>query len=146
MFIAVACSGSWTVTRVVDGDTIWVRKGLTSEKVRLKGVDAPEIPHPEMGQFNNDPFGHESKQCLIGLLHGRTVRLAFATPAGTPERDKYGRLLAYVYAGDALINAELIRHGCARAFRKFDHPEREKFMALEAEARRKRIGLWARDQ
>ena len=146
MFIAGACSGSWTVTRVVDGDTIRVRRGLESEKVRLKGVDAPEIPHPEMGQYNNDPFGHESKECLTKILDGRTVRLMFATAAGTPERDRYGRLLAYVYAGGALVNAELIRKGCARAFRKFEHPGREEFIALEAEARRKRLGLWARDQ
>jgi micrococcal nuclease len=129
---------------VIDGDTVVVGRRGVEQKVRLKGVDAPEIPHPEHGQLRNDPFGYESRECLEQILDGRPVRLVSALPSGAPEHDDYGRLLAYVYEGDTLVNAELIRRGCARAFNRYPHPRQKEFNELEAQARAQGLGLWAR--
>jgi micrococcal nuclease len=120
---------------VIDGDTVVVGRRGVEQKVRLKGVDAPEIPHP---------FGYESRECLEQILDGRPVRLVSALPSGAPEHDDYGRLLAYVYEGDTLVNAELIRRGCARAFNRYPHPRQKEFNELEAQARAQGLGLWAR--
>src|SRR4051794_23335878 len=98
-----------TVTRVVDGDTVAVRTGKTSDKVRLIGIDTPESVKP------NTPV-----QCFALAASARTKALL---PAGTPvrlvrdvePRDRYGRLLAYVYrATDGLfVNLSLARDGFA---------------------------------
>lgn len=142
LLLVLACSESWVLVRVIDGDTLRARKAGHEEKVRLKGVDAPEIPHPRFGRFTLDPYGYESKECLSRLVGGHTLRLEFDTPRGLPERDQYGRLLAYVWADGVLVNAELIRRGCARAYLRFPHSRLEEFIRLEAEARAAERGLW----
>src|SRR4051794_29188124 len=96
-----------TVTRVVDGDTVAVSTGNTKDKVRLIGIDTPEAVKP------NTPV-----QCFALAASARTKALL---PAGTPvrlvrdvdARDRYGRLLAYVYrASDKLfVNLALVRDG-----------------------------------
>ena len=124
------CSGEWTAVYVIDGDTFRARRGAVREKVRLKGVDAPEVPHPEYGR-KGDPFGWESRECLMGLIEGRVVRLGFDASSQIQERDQYGRLLAYVYVDEKLINKLLIRRGCARAFRKYPHSRMEEFIRAD---------------
>jgi len=144
-FIFVGCESEWRVARVIDGDTVWVRKGLFRKKVRLKGVDAPEIPHPKHGRPTGEFYGYEAKTCLAELLDANTLRLEFDTPGKTPEFDKYGRMLAYIYQGERLINAELIEKGCARAYRSFPHSRSGQFLELEQKARRQGVGMWAKN-
>ncbi|MCX8031934.1 MAG: thermonuclease family protein [Thermoleophilia bacterium] len=87
------------VLEVVDGDTLVVAvKGVGNEKVRLIGIDAPE---------RDERFYTESKRELARLVSGKTVGLE----TDVEERDRYGRLLAYVWLGDVLVNAELVRSG-----------------------------------
>ena len=97
---------SATVVRAVDGDTIEVRIAGAEEDVRYIGVDTPESVDPD-----------EPVQCYAlrratstRAVEGETVRLVF----DRERRDTYGRLLAYVYAGDRFVNAELVRRGYAR--------------------------------
>jgi len=142
MLAAVSCSDSWRVKAVIDGDTIVVSRGLITERVRLKGVDAPELANPDRGILADEYYARESGRCLSRLLGGEPVRLEYDPPGGVPERDKYGRLLAYVHAGDVLVNAELISRGCARAYRRFPHSRLDEFVALEAEARSSGRGMW----
>lgn len=86
-------------TRVVDGDTIIVNIDGKKERVRLIGVDTPETKHP------NKPveyFGREASAFTKGMVEGKKVKLEY----DWQRRDKYGRLLAYVYLEDGtFLNA-----------------------------------------
>jgi micrococcal nuclease len=95
------------VTRVVDGDTIEVDLNGRSEDVRYIGIDTPETVKPDTPV---QCFGPEASARNHELVEGRTVRLVF----DAERRDIYGRLLAYVYAGGELINADLVAGGYAR--------------------------------
>ena len=95
-----------TVDRVVDGDTIVVR-GIG--RVRLIGVDTPEVQHPRRG--SSEPGGQAARTFLKSWLEGRRVRLEF----GPVRTDKYGRTLAYVYLDGTSVTDELIRLGHGRA-------------------------------
>jgi micrococcal nuclease len=104
------------VESIVDGDTIDVAIGGRSERVRLIGIDTPEIAHPASGGRAANAaecFGEEAAGFTEQLLPvGTPVRLARDVVA----RDDYGRLLAYVFrASDGvLINYELARQGYAQ--------------------------------
>jgi micrococcal nuclease len=124
----------------VDGDTVRVRisnppEGLSAmETVRLLGVNTPEI-HRRATQR----FGREASDFTRTELLGRTVYLAFDRDL----RDRFGRLLAYVYTGPGrCFNAVLIEEGYGRAFLRYPFQFIEEFKALEQEARRENRGLW----
>jgi micrococcal nuclease len=141
---AVNCeekNGKWRVVWVVDGDTIIVKNKNIKEKVRLKGVDAPEIAHPEFGQHKIDYFGEESSQCLLNILREKTVTLKYDTN-NTREKDKYGRLLAYVHLDEIDVNAKIIGMGCARAMKNFPHSRLNYYKDLEKTAKTKKLGMW----
>lgn len=126
--------------RVVDGDTI---KLFGGERVRYIGVDTPETVHPRKPV---QPFGHEASEYNRELVEGRQVRIEM----DVRERDRYGRLLGYVYVRDKatgeelFVNAELLRAGYARVMTiPPDVRHADEFLALEREARKQRRGLWA---
>lgn len=125
------------VVRVDDGDTIDVRVGDRLERVRYIGLDAPEVGHHGVG---GAPGGLAAARMNAALLGDGRVRLEL----DAEERDSYGRLLAYVWVGDRMINAELLGRGYARALRIPPNLRYAAlFAALEREARRARRGLWA---
>src|SRR5688572_30604904 len=97
------------VVKVVDGDTIHVQVGATREKVRYIGIDTPETKHPTKGV---ECYGQNASRFNARLVDGEQVRLV----RDVEERDRYGRLLAYVYrVRDGLfVNADLIRAGYAQ--------------------------------
>ncbi|GEA16227.1 hypothetical protein E308F_24710 [Moorella sp. E308F] len=80
-----------TVTEVVDGDTLHVQINGKKEKVRLIDVNTPESAHPDLG-IKEEPYGEEALAYTQKRLAGRQVYLEL----DVGERDKYGRLLAYV--------------------------------------------------
>lgn len=125
------------VERVVDGDTIEVSIDGTTEDVRYIGIDTPESVTP------GEPvecFGRRASAFNERLVDGRTVTLRF----DRERRDDYGRLLAYVYAGSRLVNAELVRQGYARTLTIAPNDSRAPlFDRLEREAGRAGRGLWA---
>jgi micrococcal nuclease len=92
------------VTYVADGDTIVVDLNGVEERVRYIGIDTPEV---------GDPCGDEATQANRLLVNGQMVRLE----KDISERDRYGRLLRYVYVGDVFVNAELVKDGWAVAYR-----------------------------
>ena len=130
---------SGPVVRVVDGDTIRVRLGGTDEPIRYIGVDTPETVKPGTPV---QCYGRAASAYNKRLLKGHSVRLVF----DAERRDRYGRLLAYVYRQpDGLfVNAELVRRGYAQPLTippNVSHaPE---FRALARGARRAGRGLWA---
>ena len=142
-----------TVVYVVDGDTIHVRVGDRIEKVRYIGVNAPEVPHPRdqpevRGGHqrrrlrylpDTAPGGEAARHINLELVAGRSVRLEL----DRGPRDDYGRLLAYVWVGDVMVNAELVRRGYAEVMSiPPDFTYRALFLRLQDEARAARRGLW----
>ena len=125
-----------TVVRIVDGDTIHVRIGGRVEKVRYIGVNTPEVHHPTKGE---EPGGREAAEVNRRLVEGQAVRLEL----DVQERDRYGRLLAYVWIGDLMINAELVRLGYAQVMTIPPNVRyQEVFLKLQREAREAGRGLW----
>jgi micrococcal nuclease len=126
------------VVRVVDGDTIHVRIGARVEKVRYIGVNTPEVHHPRKGE---EPGGREAAEVNRRLVEGKSVRLEL----DVQERDRYGRLLAYVWVGDVMVNAELVRLGYAQVMTIPPNVRyQEMFVKLQREAREAGRGLWGR--
>jgi micrococcal nuclease len=132
---------------VVDGDTIKVRLSrevlaaspalAERENVRLIGFDAPETRHPTKGA---EPGGQEAKAGIRAMLAGRNLLLAYDREL----RDRYGRLLAYVYTTDGLcINLLMVEAGLAPALLRYPFNLKEEFAAAEKAARRAGTGIWA---
>ncbi|MDA0283891.1 MAG: thermonuclease family protein [Planctomycetota bacterium] len=128
-------NGTWRVIRVVDGDTLVLQN---DERVRLIGVDTPETKHPTKPV---EPFGPEASSFTKRAVEGKVVQLQF----DREKRDRYQRLLAYVYVGDWCLNEELIRAGYSECITRypFDKSMKARFRLAEGEARNSRRGLWS---
>jgi endonuclease YncB( thermonuclease family) len=127
-----------TVTRVIDGDTIEVGIAGRAEKVPLIGVDTPETVDPRKPvEF----FGKEASEFTRKLVEGKQVVLR--NELGGQDRDKYGRLLRYVYMEDGtFVNAEIIKQGFGHAYVVYPFSHMEEFRAYERQARENGLGLW----
>ncbi len=91
---------------VDDGDTIWLEN---RRRVRYIGINAPEVAHSAKGSAA-EPFGDEARTKNKSLLHGQRVRLEF----DREKKDRYGRLLAYVYLKDGtFVNLAMVESGHA---------------------------------
>ena len=124
------------VVRVVDGDTIHVRLGDRIEKVRYIGVNTPEVHHPRLGE---QPGGRDAHAVNRRLVEGKRVRLELDVQV----RDRYGRLLAYVWVGATMINAELVRLGYAQVMTIPPNVRHQAlFVKLQRGARESGRGLW----
>lgn len=125
------------VLKVTDGDTIHVRYQGRDERVRLIGVNTPEV---DWYGGEAQCFGDEAGRYAQGRLTGSSVRLVFDVDL----RDRYDRLLAYVYLGDELVNLTLVQQGYARADPvPPDTRMAPLFANAEAEARQAGRGLWS---
>lgn len=124
------------VVSIVDGDTIKVRIGDRTESVRYIGMNTPELHHPTKGV---EPLAREATEANRKLADGQTVRLEL----DVQERDRYGRLLAYVYVGDMMINAELLAQGYAQVMTIPPNVKyQDLFLKNQREARLLQLGLW----
>ncbi len=137
------------VVRVIDGDTIVVKIDGKLEKVRLLGVDCPETKAQRNKPFEYDAitnltylakWGLKAKEFTKRYLEGKIVELEFDDNAGV--RDRYGRLLAYIYVNGTDFNALLIEKGLARVYVEGKFKKKEEYLELEKFARINRIGLW----
>ncbi|MEK5445877.1 thermonuclease family protein [Paenibacillus sp. FSL R7-0331] len=125
------------VTSVIDGDTFRIRTNEgDTEKVRLLLIDTPEIgEQPE-------PYALEARDYTKELLDGQTVHLEF----DESERDQYGRLLAYVYVNDQMVNQLLLEKGLARvAVFPPDTLYLDDFRMIESRARESGLRIWSID-
>jgi micrococcal nuclease len=131
--------GRAQVLRVVDGDTIRVRLDGRTERVRYIGIDTPESVKPGTSV---QCFAKRASAANAALVAGRSVRLV----ADVEERDRYGRLLAYVYRepDGAFVNARLVRDGYARTLTIAPNVAHARELAdLARAARREHRGLWS---
>ena len=136
IFSPSAWSETAAVKHVIDGDTLV----LTDEtRVRLIGIDAPEIENRDYGH-RGEPYGEEAKQLLKQMVEGKEIDLK----NGPEAKDRYGRRLAYIYlSGSFFVNQRLVEIGAAEAYRKFPHAYSGGFIQFEKQARQKKLGLWA---
>jgi micrococcal nuclease len=131
---------SATVDSVVDGDTIKITMGSNQETVRLLLVDTPETVHPSKPV---EPYGPEASAFVKGLLiPGTEVGIEI----DVSERDKYGRLLAYVWIDDnQMLNEMLLEQGLARV--AYVYPPNVKyvdaFRSIQKEAQQASLGIWS---
>lgn len=117
-----------------DGDTITVSINGKKEKVRLLGVDTAE-----MGQGT---WGKKAKDFTQGLTKGKTAKLE----TDIQERDKYGRLLAYVYVNNIFVNLELIKQGYAQLLTYSPNVKYvDSFTKAQSQARQNSLGIWGTD-
>ncbi len=137
----VASQGDSTVVQVVrvtDGDTIQVCCiAGQREKVRYIGINTPETKHPSKGV---EYFGKEASEANRKLVDGKSVSLEF----DVQQRDRYKRLLAYVYLKDGtFVNAWLVERGYAQVMTVPPNVKYQKlFLKLERQVREARRGLW----
>jgi micrococcal nuclease len=121
----------FTVTAVIDGDTVELTGG---DKLRLLAVDTPE---------SGEPFYEEARSFLAELTLGKTARIEFANL----RRDRYGRLLAYLYIDSLFVNEAIIENGLGNLylFRDSDleRPETKRMLSAQRRALEAGLGIWA---
>lgn len=125
------------VVKIVSGDTIHVFVNGDVERVRYIGVAAPDAGDgtPDSG----DPQGREALQFNRGLTNAKNVRLEL----DAQERDPEGRLLAYVWLGDVMVNAELIGHGFGQVVTGGPNVRhQEMLLRRQDQARAAKLGIW----
>ncbi len=114
------------VVGVHDGDTLTLRTINETPKVRLFGIDTPEL-----GQ----PFGNNAKQALSSLVFGKSVTIS------SSGKNRYDRTLGVVFLGNGNVNAQMIRMGMAWHYKQYSNSV--PMQQFEDYARANRIGLWA---
>jgi micrococcal nuclease len=148
------------VSKVSDGDTLHVQADGTDHIIRLIGVDTPEFHESDKlerdaartGQDKRtiQALGKRARDFVRRLCEGKPCRLEYdPANAATSHRDRYGRLLAYLFmAGDSgsepLVNEEIIRagYGAALTTYPYDKARQAQFLHLQAAARAAKKGLW----
>jgi micrococcal nuclease len=127
----------YTVTKIVDGDTIAVEKLGT---LRLIGIDTPETKDPRKPV---QCFGKEATAKMTELISGQKVYLEFDPSQG--RLDKYNRTLAYVFRQDGVfISKEMIKQGYAFEYTyKLPYKYQQEFKLAQTDAMTGKIGLWA---
>jgi micrococcal nuclease len=130
----------YTVQSVVDGDTIKILMGTSVETVRLIGIDTPETVHPSKPV---ECFGREASNKTKEILIGKQVSIE--KDASQDERDKYGRLLAYIFLEDGTnVNKLLIEEGYAYEYTyNLPYKYQSEFRQAESDACSNKRGLWA---
>lgn len=128
----------YTVSRVIDGDTIDVTLGHTTERVRLLGLDTPETVHPEKPV---QCYGPEASAETKRILDGKKVYL-IPDPMSS-DKDKYGRSLRYVFLSDGeFVNDYLVKNGYGYNY-IYEPFQFMKWFAFEEDfARNNSMGLW----
>lgn len=134
-----------TVSWVHDGDTLKV-SGIGD--VRLLGIDTPERKGSKRDRYlekQGVPASRQreiyraAKEYNIHNIKGQRVSLV----TEQPPRDKYGRLLAYVYLQDgSMLNRVLLEQGLAVVYKRFSFKMKEDFLKVEEQARHEKRGLW----
>ena len=134
-------SGPYPVSRVVDGDTLWVQRDGKDVKLRLIGIDTPETVDPRKPV---ECFGEAATTQAQTVLTGHQVMLETDQSQGV--LDKYGRELVYVWVDGKLFNQQMIEGGFAHEY-TYGTPYRYQRQFKEAErvASTAGVGLWAAD-
>lgn len=127
------------VVRIYDGDTIRVQlMDGTKVNVRFLLVDTPELSHPQKGK---QPFAKAAREFTMQILNNcQQIWIR----RDQEIWDRYGRLLAYVYADQKLIQEHLVESGYARVYhtKNKDKKTIQKLIHLQEKAKKKRKNIW----
>lgn len=126
------------VLRVIDGDTIEVLLNEKKEKIRVIGINTPEVVDPRKAV---ECFGKEASSFAKQILEGQTVILE--SDLSQQERDKYGRLLRYIFVNNIDFGKRMIAEGYAYEY-TYDSPYKYQleYKNAESEASEQKLGLW----
>lgn len=154
LLVLLPAAGACTAEKELAGRVTWIHDGDTLEvnglgRVRLLGIDCPEMRDSSRDRFYRDKFGINTRALRRAARHaleynieevkGRMVTLRF----DGQRRDRHGRLLAYAMLPDGrCLNRLLLEQGLAAVYRKFDFSRKSDFLATEQEARRAGRGMW----
>ncbi len=132
-------TNSYTVEKVIDGDTIDVLMNGKKERVRLIGINTPETVDPRR---TVECFGKEASDRSKSILTGAQVRLK--ADSSQDNRDKYGRLLRYVFLEDGTnFNEAMIKDGFAYEYTyNVPYKYQVEFKNAQASAKENKVGLW----
>jgi micrococcal nuclease len=131
--------GYYEVLSIADGDTITVDMEGKKEKIRFIGVDTPEVAH-NSGEVNQC-YAQKAKAFTETSIDGKRVKLV-ADDKGS-NRDRYGRLLRYVYNyQNSPIDEQLVSEGYGFAVDGFTYSKKEQYLSLMNQAEQNRKGLW----
>ncbi|MDH4231144.1 MAG: thermonuclease family protein [Nitrospirota bacterium] len=125
------------VEKIYDGDTIGGVVDSRFEKIRLIGIDTPEM--------EQRPWGRKARKCLKSLLAATDAKILLEYDV--ERRDKYGRILGYIWMRDGrLINEELLKEGFAVLLTIPPNVKYEKrFRVAQRRARESKTGIWGKD-
>lgn len=138
LLVQAACAGDWSVRveKVLDGDTVVLEGG---ERLRLRGIDAPEVGH---GDAPAQYYGREAARALSALVSGRTLVL----DRGELDRDRYGRLVGLARLEDGrLVNLAMIEQGAAFVYPHPSDTDRDlgsRLLAAQILAMQRGDGFW----
>ncbi len=141
----------YVITKVFDGDTFEAEINGKKEKVRMLGIDTPEkfdsdkltrdMERTKKDSETIKKLGELSSQFTRKLLEGKKVLLE--PDKSQDDKDKYGRLLRYVYLEDGtFVNKKIVAEGYAVVFRKFKVSKEKELIDAEIDARKGKKGLW----
>ena len=125
------------LSKCSDGDTAWFIINGTNKKVRFLAIDTPEIGEKE------ESFGKEASEYTCNSLkNAKEIYLEY--DGASDKEDKYGRILAFVYVDNELLEEKLIENGLAKvAYIYGDYEHVDELRIKEIEAKNKKIGIWS---
>jgi micrococcal nuclease len=129
--------GTHHVFKVTDGDTLKAESRASNEKIicRLYGADAPETKKPGKPE---QPYGEEAFSELKKMVLDKDVKITVI------NKDRYGRDVCQVNTEKLDVNLEMVKRGMAWAYVEYlKRPHASIYLAVEKEARDKKLGLWA---
>lgn len=129
----------FTVLEISDGDTFYINYFGKIERVRMLGIDTPELINKKTNE--SDCFAYEAKDELSKLISGKKVKIEIDET--NKDRDMYDRLLRYIYLEDnTLVNQYLVDNGYAKFFENYPSKYSDIFKKGEEEAKRLDMGVW----
>lgn len=126
----------------VDGDTSKLKIDGQTETVRFLAIDTPETKHPNKGV---EPFGKEASDYTCDALkNANVIRVEF--DLNSNQRDKYDRLLAWIFVDDKLLQEELLNNGLAKiAYLYGDYSYMDQLYKAEQSAQVNNLGIWEKN-
>ena len=129
-------------SKCIDGDTADLSIDGEVKKVRFLAVDTPETKHPTKGE---EPYGKEASNFTCEALKGaKKIKLEYEDKN---KEDKYGRVLAWVFTDDELLQARLVKTGLAKvAYIYDDYKYTDDLKDLEKKAKSEKLRIWNDDK